>query len=97
MHCMHTPLTPLKLAQEFKTHRHSQYVRELVRFCLSEAIPCICDKNDWHHKLSLRVDQLLKCFCCRRDWHPPSDKHAINVEQQPKPWLWLQKGRTDTH
>lgn len=75
-----------------KTHRYSQDVRELVCFSLSEAIPRICDKNKWHHKLSLRVHQLLKCLFCCRDWHPSPDKYAINVKQQPKAWLWLQQG-----
>lgn len=71
------------------THGYSQDVRELVCFCLSEAVPCVCDKNNWHHKLSLRVDQLLKCLFCCRDWHPPTYKDAIYVEQQSKIWLRL--------
>lgn len=49
------------------THRYSQDVRKLVCFCLSEAVPCICDKNNWHHKLSLRVNQLLERLFCGRD------------------------------
>lgn len=78
------------------TYRHSQDVRELVSFSLSEAVPCVCDKNYWHHKLSLRVDQLLKRLLGRRDWHPSPNKHAIDVKQQAKPWLWLQKDKNGT-
>ncbi len=78
------------------THRHSQDVGELVRFCLAKAVPCICDKNNWHQKLSLRVDQLLERLFCSRDWHPSPDKHAINVKQQPEAWLWLQERGTNT-
>lgn len=71
------------------THRHSQDVRQLVRLRLPEAIPCVCDKNNRHQKLSLRVDQLLKWLFCGGDWHPATDEHAIDVEQQPEAWLRL--------
>lgn len=75
------------------THRHSQDVSELVRFCLPEAVPCVCDKNNWHHEPSLRVHQLLESLLRCRDRHPPADEHSINVEQQPEARLWLQEGR----
>lgn len=76
--------TAVLLLSSLITHWHSQDVRELVCFCLSEAVPCIRDKNDWHHKSSLIVDQLLNRLFCSRDWHPSPDKHTIDVEQQPK-------------
>lgn len=63
------------------THWHSQDVRELVCFSVSLAVPCVCDKNNRHHKLSLRVHQLLEGPFRRRDWHPSSDEHPIDVEQ----------------
>lgn len=86
----------MAIPNSLTTHRHSQDVRELVCFCLPEAIPRVCDKNNWHHKLSLRVDQLLKRLSRGRDWHPSPDEHAINVEQQPEARLRLQEGRTNT-
>lgn len=66
-------------------------MRELVCFSLSEAVPCICDKNNRHHKLSLRVDQLLERLFRSRDRHPSADEHAIDVEQQPEAWLRLRE------
>ena len=72
-------------------------MRELVCFRLPEAVPCICDKNNWHHKLSLRVNQLLEGLLRSRDWHPPAHQHAINIEQQPEARLWLQRGAGSKH
>lgn len=73
------------------THGDSQDVGELVGFCLSEAVPCICDKNHRHHELSPRVDQLLECLPSGRDQQPSAHQDAIDVKEQPETWLRLRK------
>ena len=35
------------LVAHASTYRHTQDIRELVCFRLSEAVSCICDKDDW--------------------------------------------------
>lgn len=70
-------------------------MRELVRFSLPEAIPCVRDKNNRHRKLSLRVDQLLERPFRGGDRHPSSHEHAIDVEQQPEARLRLQEGKDE--
>lgn len=62
-------------------------------FCLSKAVPCICDKNYGHHELSLRVYQLLEGLFCGGDRLPSPQQHAVDVEEQPEAWLGLQKER----
>ena len=81
----------------YVTYRDTQDVGHLVSLFLSEAIPCIGDKNNWYNKLTLRVDQLLECLFCCRDWHPASNQHAIDVKEKPKARLWLSmRGTTKT-
>ena len=70
------------------TYRHAQNVRELVCFCLSEAVSCVCDKHDWYPKLTLIVDQLLKSLLCGGDGHLPPHEDPVDVEQQAKAGLW---------
>lgn len=77
------------------THRHSQDVRELVCFRLAKAIPCICDENNWHHELSLSVDQLPERLLRGGDRHPATHQHAIDVEEESETWLRLWVGRDE--
>ena len=69
---------------------------ELVGFCLSKAVPRICDKNYRHHELALRVHQLLERLFGSRDRQASPHQHAVDVEEQPEAWLRLQKERERT-
>lgn len=75
------------------THRYSQDVRELVCLRLAKAVPCICDENNRHHKLSLSVDQLPERLCRGGDRHPATHEHAIDVEEESETWLRLWVGK----
>lgn len=63
---------------------------ELIGFCLSKAVPRICDKNYRHHELSLRVHQLLEGLFSRGDRQPSPHQHAVDVEEEPEARLGLQ-------
>ena len=71
------------------TYGDTQDVGHLVGLFLSEAIPCIGDKNNRYNELSLRVDQLLECLFCSGNWHPAPDEHAIDVKEETEARLWL--------
>lgn len=66
-------------------------MRELIGFCLSEAVSSVGDKNYRHHELSLRVDQLLESLSGGGDRQPSPHQHAIDVKEQPETWLRLQE------
>lgn len=74
-----------------RTHGDSQDVRELIGFCLSEAVSCIGDKNYRHHELSLRVNQLVERLPGGRDRQPAPHQHAIDVKEQPEARLRLRE------
>lgn len=66
-------------------------MRELIGFCLSEAVSSIGDKNYRHHELSLRVHQLLEGLSGGGDRQPSPHQHAIDVKEQPETRLRLQE------
>lgn len=68
------------------THWNPQQVRQLVGFFLSQAVPCIGDKDHGHQELPLRIDQLLKGCSGSRNGGLPSHQHPINVKEKSKGW-----------
>lgn len=79
----------IKRTRQNKTHRNTQYVRQLICLLLPQAVASICDKDNRNHELSLCVHQLLESSLGRWDGGLPSHQDSIDVEQQPKARLQL--------